>query len=80
MPDPHADLREWQTRRRLRIARLSLFLGRATTIIATDNDPTGWWAAHAIWAIQRLEALDYRFPEVDITPLPPRIDIAAKAA
>jgi hypothetical protein len=80
-PDRLSTLAEWQARRRLRIDRLTVFLAEAVVMAHHENDAHGWWSRHVAWAIRRLEALGHTFPEVDSSPLPPRIDtILAKAA
>jgi hypothetical protein len=64
----------WQQRRQLRIDRLVEFLALAVRMARLSVDPS-WWSAHAIWAIQRLELLDYRFPECAMHT--PSVSIAA---
>jgi hypothetical protein len=61
-------LEEWQALRVERIDRLSMFLHRACAEAHRENDTHGWWSRHVVWAIHRLEQLDYRFPEVEHIP------------
>jgi hypothetical protein len=61
-------LEEWQRIRRDRIDRLAAFLAYAVRMARLSPNPS-WWSRHAIWAIQHLEQLDYRFPECDPLPI-----------
>lgn len=58
----------WEQARPHRIDALTRFL-RIATWHATHNDPHGWWAHHVTWALRRLEACGYTFPDVDPNPI-----------
>lgn len=47
-----------------RITRLCEFLTICVRMSRRSPNPS-WWSWHAIWAIQRLERLNYRFPECE---------------
>lgn len=53
--------------RSLRVDRLCRFLDLA--VHHARRDPhSAWWRHHVAWAIRRLEALGYTFPEIDNSP------------
>lgn len=46
-----------------RIDALSVFLGHCVRHAVLDNDCQSWHSQHVVWAINRLAALGYGFPE-----------------
>jgi len=58
-----------------RIHRLCEFLAICIRMARSSPNPS-WWSIHAIWAIQRLERLNYGFPECD----PVLVDVIRVAA
>jgi hypothetical protein len=63
--DVRAEHAEWKLRRLHRINLLCQFLDRTVLMAVHENDAAGWYSRHVIWALHRLEQLDYRFPEVE---------------
>jgi hypothetical protein len=55
----------WAQRRLVRIDRLCTFLRHAVLMAEHENDAHGWYSRHVVWAISRLVALGYEFPECD---------------
>lgn len=48
-----------------RIEALCWFLARCVRAAPCLDRSGAWWSEHALWAVQRLDALGYEFPDVD---------------